>query len=167
MRDRRPQARNLREIGTDIHSLSHRLHSSKLEILGLYKTVTSLCRDFSREHGIQIDVDCEDMPKSIPPETTLCLFRIVQEGLHNVVKHSRASRVEIRLNGSLDELCLTLRDNGVGFDSSRRVTWNGIGIQSMEERARILDGTFQLQSAPMQGTQIAVRVPLKRRSTAA
>jgi PAS domain S-box-containing protein len=159
--------KTLREIGTDLQLLSHRLHSSKLEMLGLSTTVTSFCRDFSREHGIQIDVGCTDIPKSIPFEITLCLFRIVQEGLHNVVKHSRASRVEIRLNGGLDEICVTLRDNGVGFDLSKKVTSDGIGIQSMKERTLILDGTFQLQSAPMQGTQIEVKLPLKRRSTAA
>jgi len=148
------------EIGADLHSLSHRLHSTTLESLGLVAGVDSYCKEIARKQGLQIDVVHEDMPKPIHPEISLCLFRIVQETLRNVSKHSRASRVEVRLKGSSEAIWLTLRDNGIGFDLSKNHTSGGIGIQSMNERARMIGGTFQVESAPMRGTQITVKVPL-------
>ena len=154
------------EIVTDLYSLSHRLHSPRLEMLGLAETVDRLCKEFSREHGIRIQFDGGGIAKSMPPEIALCLFRIVQEGLHNVQKHSRASRVEIQLKGSPGEISLTLSDDGIGFDLAKS-TSDGIGIQSMKERTRMLHGTFEIHSAPIKGTQIAVKVPLKRIHTAA
>jgi PAS domain S-box-containing protein len=148
------------EIGADLHSLSHRLHSTKLELLGLVASIDSYCREVGKRQGLQIDVVHEEVPKLMPTEAALCLFRIVQEALRNVTKHSRASAVEVRLKGSLDSICLTLRDNGIGFDLSTKYTSNGIGVQSMNERARMLGGAFQLESAPMQGTKITVKIPL-------
>jgi PAS domain S-box-containing protein len=149
------------EIGSDVHSLSHDLHSSKLEILGLSKSVGSFCREFSKQHEIQIDFDQADLPEAIPSETALCLFRIVQEGLQNANKHSRASGVEVRLTGSPREITLILSDNGVGFDLSQNYASSGIGILSMKERARMLYGTCEIRSAPMKGTLITVKIPLK------
>jgi len=96
------------------------------------------------------------------PEIALCLFRIVQEALRNVSKHGRASRVEVRLQGCSESISLTLRDNGIGFDLSKEYASAGIGIQSMNERARVLAGTFEVESAPMKGTRINVKVPLKK-----
>jgi PAS domain S-box-containing protein len=157
----------MQELGTDLHSLSHNLHSSKLGTLGLSRSVGSLCREFSKQHKIQIDFDQAALSEPIPSETALCLFRIVQEGLQNVNKHSRASRAEVRLTGHPTEISLILSDNGVGFDLSESYTSNGIGILSMKERARMLYGTFEIRSAPMKGTQIAVNIPLKKaRATA-
>jgi PAS domain S-box-containing protein len=152
----------VKEIGADLHSLSHDLHSSKLETLGLSRSVSSFCREFSKQHKIQIDYDAAGLPESISSDTGLCLFRVVQEGIRNVNKHSRASRVEVRLTGGPSEISLTLSDNGVGFDVSQNYTSNGIGILSMKERARMLYGTFEIRSAPMKGTEIAVNIPLKK-----
>jgi PAS domain S-box-containing protein len=154
--------KRVNEIGTDVHLLSHSLHSSKLEILGLSRSVSSFCREFSEQHKIQIDFEHAALPEPIPSETALCLFRVVQEGLQNVNKHSRASRVEVRLTGGPTEISLTLSDNGVGFDLSQNYASNGIGILSMKERARMLDGTFELRSAPIKGTQITMKIPLKK-----
>jgi PAS domain S-box-containing protein len=151
-----------RELGVDLHSLSHDLHSSKLETLGLSQSVSSFCREFSKQHKIEIDFRHEALPEPIPSETALCLFRLVQEGLQNVHKHSRASRVEVRLSGVPTEISLILSDNGVGFDLSQYHASNGIGILSMKERARMLHGTFEIQSAPMKGTQITVDIPFKK-----
>jgi signal transduction histidine kinase len=152
----------VKEIGADLHSLSHDLHSSKLETLGLSRSVSSFCREFSKQHKIQIDYDAAGLPEPIPSDTGLCLFRVVQEGIRNVNKHSRASRVEVRLTGGPTEISLTLSDNGVGFDVSQNYTSNGIGILSMKERARMLYGTFEIRSAPRKGTQIVVNIPLKK-----
>ena len=159
--------KTVNEIGEDVHSLSHALHSSKLEVLGLFRSVSSFCQEFSKQHKIQIAFDKADLPEPIPSEITLCLFRIVQEGLQNVNKHSRASRVEVRLTGRPTEISLSLSDNGVGFDLSQNYASNGIGILSMKERARMLDGTFKIRSAPMKGTQITVNIPLKNVHAAA
>ena len=148
-------------IGGDLHALSHRLHSSALEILELSQNIGPLCAEFAREYGIQIDFDCVGVPQSISPEVKLCLFRIVQEGLRNVIKHSRASRVEVRVKGNSKMVSLTLSDNGVGFDVCDHASL-GIGVQSMKERARTLGGTLEVRSEHMRGTQIAVVVPLER-----
>jgi PAS domain S-box-containing protein len=157
----------VKEFEADVHALSHSLHSSKLEVLGLSRSVSSFCREFSKQHKIEIDLRQEALPKPIPSETALCLFRLVQEGLQNVRKHSRASRVEVRLAGTPMEISLILSDDGVGFDLSQKHASNGIGILSMRERARMLHGTFEIQSAPMKGTQITVKIPQKTSHPAA
>lgn len=154
--------KRMNEMASDIHSLSHHLHSSTLEILGLSRSVSSFCREFSKQHNIQIDFAETALPEPIPSETALCLFRVVQEGLQNVSKHSRASRVEVRLTGGPTEVSLILADNGAGFDLSQNYASNGIGILSMKERARMLYGVFEIRSAPMKGTQITVNIPLKK-----
>ena len=148
------------EIGTDLHSVSHRLHSSTLEILGLTEGIRSFCAEFSSQQAIEVEFVDEGVPKSTNPDTALCLFRIVQEGLRNVRVHSRATKVDVWLQGNTEAISLTLSDNGVGFKLSDCVASHGIGLRSMRERARILCGTFKLQSWPGQGTRIAVTVPL-------
>jgi PAS domain S-box-containing protein len=150
----------VKEIGNDLHSLSHRLHSSTLDLLGLTQAIEGLCVECAAKYRIQIGFVHEGMPNSMPPDTALCLFRIVQEGLRNVHKHSRASKVEVRLKGSRKALSLTLSDNGIGFDVCNDHPSDGIGMQSMKERARMIGGIFEIRSRPMQGTQIAVTVPL-------
>jgi len=155
------------EVGSDLHSLSHRLHSSRLEILGLAENVHSYCKEFAEKHAIQIDVIHKHVPKSLPSETKLCVFRILQEALRNVNKHSHASRVEVQLQGNGERICLSLSDNGIGFDPSRHHVSQGIGVYSMRERARMLGGTFEIQSRLSQGTQIAVTVPVKCEEIAA
>jgi len=150
------------KIGDDLHSLSHRLHSSTLDALGLVVGIQSYCKEIERKQGLRIDVSHQGVPKPMHPEIALCLFRIVQEALRNVSKHGRASRVEVRLQGCSESISLTLRDNGIGFDLSKEYASAGIGIQSMNERARVLAGTFEIESAPMKGTRINVKVPLKK-----
>ena len=148
------------EIGSDLHSVSHRLHSSTLETLGLTAGVESFCAEFSSQHAIEVEFVHKSVLKSTNPDTALCLFRIVQEGLRNVRKHSRATKVDVWLQGSSEAISLTLSDNGVGFKLSDCVVSHGIGLRSMRERVRILGGTFDVQSCPGQGTRIAVTVPL-------
>jgi len=150
---------SLGKIGVDLHALSHRLHSSILDHIGLAPAVRSHCAEIAKQYQIQIEVH-QDVPRTFPPETALCLFRIVQEGLRNVIKHSRASRVDILLKGGIQAVSLTISDNGVGFVLSSSLESKGIGIISMRERVRMLGGTFDVLSRPAQGTQIAVTVPI-------
>ena len=149
------------EIGADLHSLSHRLHSSTLESLGLILGVSSFCAEFAEQQGIQVDFVHENVPRSVPPDVSLCLFRIIQEGLRNVKKHSGSPRTEVRLNGVDRALHLSISDMGVGFDQQRLSTRMGLGIRSMEERLHLIGGRFEIQSEPMGGTRIDVWVPVE------
>jgi signal transduction histidine kinase len=149
-----------REIGTDLHSLSHRLHSSTLESLGLVLGVSSLCGEFAEQHGIQVDFTNEDVPRSVPPDIALCLFRVAQEGLRNMRRHSGASRAEVRLEGAEQSISLSVSDKGIGFDPHSARARAGLGMRSMQERLRLLAGRFEVRSQPGGGTVIYVWVPL-------
>jgi signal transduction histidine kinase len=149
------------EIGADLHSLSHQLHSSTLESLGLVPGISSFCTEFSEQQGIPVDFAHEDIPRSIPSDVALCLFRIVQEGLRNVKKHSGASRAQVRLTGTDKAILLSLSDNGTGFNFPTTSAAVGLGIRSMQERLRMVGGVFEIRSRPTHGTQIAASVPLK------
>jgi signal transduction histidine kinase len=147
------------ELGADLHSLSHRLHSSTLDTLGLVTGLKSLCKEFGTRQGIEIDFTSEDIPRSVSPEVSLCLFRITQEGLQNLKKHSGTNRAQLSLRHRGDRLFLSLCDEGIGFDPNRLET-SGLGILSMQGRARLLGGDFEIQSKPGKGTRIEAWVPL-------
>jgi signal transduction histidine kinase len=153
------------EIGADLHAISHHLHSATLETLGLVPGITTLCKEFTMRQGIQVAFYPENIPRAVPPDVALCLFRIVQEGLQNVKKHSAAFRAEVSLRKRGDKLLLSVRDDGCGFDSKDKRNKKGMGIQSMEERARFLGGHLEIHSAPGKGTTIAARVPLQPAQT--
>ena len=154
-------------IGDDLHALSHRLHSSKLEILGLAASIRCFCAEYAERQGIRVDFSHNHLPTSIPPEIALALYRIVQEALRNVTKHSHALSAQVSLTANSTAISLTITDNGVGFDSSSILVAEGIGLQTMKERARMVGGSLELKSRPMQGTQIVVTVPLKTTLAAA
>jgi signal transduction histidine kinase/ABC-type uncharacterized transport system substrate-binding protein len=149
------------ELGTDLHAVSHRLHSSTLDTLGLVSGLRTLCREFTARQDIEIDFTSENVPHDIHPDVALCLFRIVQEGLQNLKKHSGARTGQVRLRKLGDMLFLTLNDDGSGFDSNKQAQKEGLGIRSMQGRARILGGEFEIHSKPGKGTAIEVRVPLQ------
>lgn len=148
------------EIGTDLHSLSHRLHSSTLESLGLVLGVSSFCTEFAEQNGVQVDFTHENIARSVPSDIALCLFRVAQEGLRNVKRHSGASRAEVRLEGAQQAISLSISDKGTGFDSHVLRAKAGLGIRSMEERLRLLGGRFEIRSQPGEGTVIHVSIPL-------
>jgi PAS domain S-box-containing protein len=152
---------NVSELGADLHSLSHRLHSSTLENLGLVAGTKAFCEEFADQQGIKVDFLHENVPRCIPPDLSLCLFRIVQEGLRNVKRHSGADRAEVRLEGFGDTLHVRVADRGKGFDVSRQSETDGIGIRSMEERLRSLGGQLEIYSRPTKGTRIEASLPLK------
>jgi signal transduction histidine kinase len=149
------------EFSADLHTLSHRLHSSTLESLGLVPAVAALCREFSANQGIEVAFAADGIPRSIHPDTALCVFRIVQEGLRNLKKHSGAKEARVVLRMVRDRLKVTVRDEGHGFDLSRLTRNEGLGVRSMEERARALGGDFEIQSKPGKGTTLKAGVPLR------
>ena len=149
------------ELGADLHSLSHRLHSSTLESLGLLAGLEAFCKEFAEQQGVQIDFVHENVRRGLPADAALCMFRITQEALRNVKRHSGANRAEVRLEQLDGSLHLSVSDRGKGFNSNKPAAERGIGIHSMEERLRLLGGNLEIQSRPMEGTRIDAWLPLK------
>jgi PAS domain S-box-containing protein len=147
------------EVTDDIHSLSHRLHSSALDYLGLVPALQKLVGEFSGRHGIAVDFVHDSVPSPMPSDVALCLFRVAEEGLANIAKHSHAKSAHVHVNGASDGLRLTIEDAGRGFDVESLERRAGLGFVSMRERLRVLRGTFRVDSAPSHGTKIDVWVP--------
>jgi len=149
------------EISGGIQSLSHRLHSSKLDLLGVAAAMKGFCREMSAQQKVEINFSQDDVPRSLPQEVSLCLFRVLQEALRNAVKHSGVRRFEVSLRGAPGAVLLTVRDSGAGFDVGHVMnTQYGLGLISMRERASLVKGTVLIDSKPGAGTQINVRVPI-------
>jgi len=148
------------DLGSDIQALSHRLHSSKLEYLGLVAAAASFCKEFSMRQNVETAFHAQDVPKEMPQEVALCLFRVLQEGLQNAAKHSGARQFAVSLKGAPQEIALTVQDSGVGFDAERAMNGQGLGLTSMRERLKLVDGQLVIDSKLQGGTTIRARVPL-------
>jgi PAS domain S-box-containing protein len=148
------------EIAADIQSLSHELHSARLDYLGITAAVKGFCREFGERQHVEIDFKSDNVPSALPPNIPLCLFRVLQEALHNSAKHSGAESFVVRLWGTPNEIYLSVRDSGTGFDSEAIKESHGLGLISMEERLALVNGTLSIDSHPNQGTTIYARVPL-------
>ena len=142
------------ELGADLHTLSHRLHSATLERLGLATGISALCREFAAQQNVPIDFSSDTISRSVHPDVALCLFRIVQEGLRNSRKHSGATKAQVILREQGDTLYVSVRDKGCGFDVKELGKKSGLGIRSMEERVHYLGGKFELHSEPGKGTTV-------------
>jgi PAS domain S-box-containing protein len=154
--------RQASEIAADVQALSHELHSSsKVELLGIAKGVELFCNEFAKQQKVDIDFESHDLPSHLPSDISLCLFRILQEALHNSAKHSGVRTFEVRLWRIQGEVHLIVRDAGVGFDVEASKTGAGIGLVSMEERVKLVDGSLFIESQPQRGTTIHARVPVK------
>jgi signal transduction histidine kinase len=150
----------VRNMSSSVHRLSHELHPAKLEQLGLMAAVRGFCRDFSSAHNVAIEFVPHDVPRSVPDDIALCLYRVVQEGLQNVVKHSGATSAKVELSCGDSELCLVVSDRGRGFDSSVKTHEGSLGLISMRERVRLVRGRISVQSRKGEGTRIMVQIPL-------
>lgn len=149
-------------LSDDIRHMAYELHPSILDHLGLVVALRSLCQQFSRRHGVKTRFVGSRLPRAIPPGAALCLYRVAQEALANVAKHSRSPRATVSLSGGTDSLRLTVTDRGVGFDPAWLEQRRGLGLISMEERVRLADGVFAVSSRPGKGTRLDVRVPLRQ-----
>ncbi len=147
------------EIAADIQSLSHELHSSRLQYLGIVAALRGFCEEFGEQQKVEIDFKTHDLPTSLSPDISLCFFRVVQEALHNSAKHSGARHFEVRLWGTPDEVHLTVSDSGAGFDVEAGKASRGLGLVSMEERVKLLKGTLAIESQLQRGTTIHASVP--------
>jgi signal transduction histidine kinase len=147
------------EIARDVQSLSHDLHPSKLEYLGVAAGMRSWCNEFAERQSMDIEFET-DVSSRIPAEVGVCLFRVLQEALHNAAKHSGVKHIEVRLAERSGAVHLMVRDSGRGFDLEPAMFGKGLGLTSMRERVRLVDGTISIESKPMGGTTIRVSIPL-------
>lgn len=160
MREIADTRKQLEELARDVQGLSHRLHSSKLEYLGLIGAAAGVCREFSGRQGVQIDFHSENIPKDLPKGISLCLFRVLQEALQNAIKHSGCRQFQVSLIGGSSEIELTVRDSGIGFDPEEAMKGRGLGLSSMRERLKLASGSLSIDSQPQRGTTIHAHVPL-------
>jgi signal transduction histidine kinase len=151
--------RDSTQITNDVHRLSHRLHSSMLDYLGLVPALQKLVSEFSERNGIGITFAHTSLPASLPPDVALCLFRVVEESLTNIAKHSKAPSAAIHLTGGADGIRLRIEDAGTGFDMALLAGRPGLGFISMQERLRVLHGGMRVESGPSRGTRIDAWVP--------
>jgi len=147
-------------IASDLHRLAHHLHPAKLDQLGLEPALESFCRELAQAHPLEVDFRALEMPQFIPDDVALCLYRIGQESLQNVVKHSGATRAEVRLRGKEGGIQLVVKDNGSGFDSTNRNGSGSLGMVGMEERARFVGGHCRIRRQPEGGTRVEAWVPI-------
>jgi signal transduction histidine kinase len=157
-----------------IHGTSRRLHPAILDDLGLETALREECRTFQQNFKIPVEFTAENVPASIPKEVSLCLYRVAQEGLRNIGKHSaEAAQVRVLLMGGAekrgtqkrrDAITLRIEDTGDGFDLDQALRKGGLGLISMEERVRLVGGELKVQSQPGQGTTVTAFVPLKQKA---
>jgi signal transduction histidine kinase len=147
------------ELGSDLHTLSHRLHSSTLERLGLATGIGALCKEFAAQQNVQVDLSSDTISRFVHPDVALCLFRIVQEGLRNLKKYSGAVKAQVVLREQGDKLYVSVRDEGYGFDMKESGKKEGLGLRSMEERVHLVGGKFEIHSEPGKGTAVEAWVP--------
>ena len=153
-------------ISNDVHSLSRQLHPSILDDLGLTRAVESECTRFANREGIEVTFTAENMPATLAKDVSLSIYRIIQEGLNNIAKHACARRATVALQRTDDNLCLSIQDDGIGFDAAEVRLKPGLGLSSMRERTRIIHGVLRITSEPEKGTTISVQVPLDKSSGA-
>ena len=151
---------SLFDLSKDVQALSHRLHSSKLEYLGIAAAARSFCAELAEQQHVEIAFHHSDLPQSLSREISLCLFRVLQEALQNAVKHSRAHEFRVELYGTSTELTLEVVDAGVGFDQEQAMRHHGLGLTSMRERLKLVGGVLVIESERGHGTKVRARVPL-------
>ena len=149
--------RRTTEIASDVHGISHRLHPSKLEALGVVITMRGHCRDISR-HGVRVHFADREVPADLPPDLALCLFRILEEAVSNAVRHSASTEAFVTLERIDQDVVLRVVDAGCGFDPVAKRQAAGLGLVSMRERVRAVGGTLTVTSSPGHGTSIEARV---------
>jgi signal transduction histidine kinase len=150
----------MRELGQELHALSHRLHSSKLQYLGLVAACEGFCRELAERHAVEIDLHTANIPANLRDDLSLCLFRVLQEALQNGIKHSGVRRFVVSLVWSDGEIELNVRDSGAGFDPELAISGHGLGLTSMKERLKLVDGRLAIDSRVGHGTTLRAWIPV-------
>ncbi len=149
------------QIASDVQALSHKLHSSRLELVGITAAIRQFSEEFADQQTCTVNFDSRDAPLQLPPEISLCLFRVLQESLHNAVKHSGVRLFDVRLWSSPGQVHLSVSDHGQGFDARTARAGRGIGLISMEERLKLVGGSLSVGSLPHGGATVHARVPFE------
>jgi signal transduction histidine kinase len=152
------------EILNDVQVLAHELHSPSLDYFGIAAAMKSFCQEFGQGNRVEIDFKSNGLPSFVPPDTSLCLFRVLQEALHNAVGHSGVRKFDVQLKGTSDEIHLTVSDCGLGFNPETAKASKGLGLNHMQERLKLVKGSLSIDSQPKRGTAICARVPLSLES---
>jgi two-component system sensor histidine kinase UhpB len=150
-------------LARNVRQLSHDLHPTVLRHLGLQKALASYCGELQRSHGVVMQCDAEGDFASMAPEAGICLYRIAQEALRNVVAHAGASRADVRLRRRDDDAEITITDDGRGFDLSDPDRHNGLGLVSLTERAKLTGGSISIETGLNQGTRVHAMIPVNGR----
>jgi len=148
------------ELSEYVHTLSRQLHPSIVEDLGIADALRSLCEELERNEGVLIDCAVDGIPADISKDHALCIYRVAQEALRNVVKHSRATQTLVHLYAKKGTLEIEVRDNGIGFNMNEAKNRIGLGLQSMEERVWLAGGTVRVESKPGNGAVVSASIPL-------
>jgi PAS domain S-box-containing protein len=150
----------IERLGNDVHRISHELHPAKLTQLGLEAALGGFCRELAAAHPLEIDFEAADLPRDLPQDISLCLYRVVQESLRNIVKHSEATSARVAIRLADGHIRLSVSDDGKGFDPSASPAKEALGLISIDERVRAVNGEAKVTSAVGAGTTIDVQVPV-------
>jgi signal transduction histidine kinase len=152
---------------TEVRRMAYDLRPPGIKHLGIVATLANYCREFMELNGLVVDFQALGIPKHLGEEISINVYRLAQEGLSNVIKHACASRVKIGLVAAADRICLSIEDNGRGFDLKKRQTRiNGekkLGLRGMKERAHLMKGTMKIMSKPGLGTRITITIPMEKK----
>jgi PAS domain S-box-containing protein len=151
----------VKDIVSDVHALSHSLHSSQLEYLGLTTAAASFCKELSNRQKVEVDFQCDGVSNELPKEISVCLYRVLQEALQNAIKHSGSPNFRVSLSFAADGVHLRVRDWGIGFDPEETAKGPGIGLTRMQEHLKLFSGKLLIESQAKQGVTIHACVPLK------
>jgi PAS domain S-box-containing protein len=151
---------NMVHVSESIRRLSHELHPAVLEYSGLGAALRDCCSEFGRLTRIQISYKTQGSFGNVPPDVALCVYRVAQEALQNVAKHARVSQAEVELTRADGEICLTVSDRGTGMALDGAGMPAGLGLVSIKERTRLVNGAFQMRSEPNQGTTLTLKIPV-------
>jgi len=146
-------------LASDIQAMSHSLHSSKLQLLGLAAAAKGFCRELQDLENVQIEFHAAEVPEDLPEHVSLCLFRVLQEALQNAVKHSQSRRFRVSLSGATSRIALSVRDWGTGFRQDAASKGRGLGLTSMSERLKLVGGQLHIESYVGGGTTVNATVP--------
>jgi len=147
-------------VAAEVQALSHELRSYKIEYVGVDNAMRAFCREFGEQQRAAIDFRSHDLPTLVPMEVSVTLFRVLQESLHNAARHSGVRHFEVELFGTAEELHLTIHDSGIGFDVKPAVLSQGLGLTSMRERLKLVNGRLSIDSQMQGGTTVHASVPL-------
>jgi PAS domain S-box-containing protein len=159
--------KQLSDIVSDVHMMSHQLHSSKLDTVGLADAAAGFCRELSKQQNVEVDFKCDGIARELPEAIALCMFRVLQEALQNAVRHSGAKHFKVSLAECTNQIALTICDEGRGFNPAEALKGSGLGLTSMRERLKLVHGELSIESQSRKGTTIHARVPVGPKTIAA